>query len=75
VSKKEPRKGSQLCTLYEKWPKVRNQEGNKFWVTPVCGYVRDDHCSILELNGVRVLPIFGIWSSKCQQSVVFPLSS
>jgi hypothetical protein len=45
--------------------KVKNLERIRVRVIPVFGHVLGDHCSILELNEVRGLLRFEVWSSKC----------
>jgi hypothetical protein len=44
---------------------VKNIERIRFWAIPVFGHVLGDHCSILELNDIRGLLRFKVWSSKC----------
>ena len=44
---------------------MKNLERIRVWVIPVFGHVLGDHYDILELNEVRGLLRFEVWSSKC----------
>jgi hypothetical protein len=45
--------------------KVKNLERIRVWIILVFGCVLSDHCNILELNEVRGLLRFEVWSSEC----------